>query len=344
MGDQIDCRLIHVGSGETIVTWVDKRAGTTNTDIYAQKVNAAGAGQWGFSGAAVCAATGNQGNASIVPNGAGGAFISWDDERNGTTNSDIYAQNMGSGGTPSWTADGKAICGATGNQSAAAISVDGAAGVFVAWGDARGGAIRAYAHRVNAAGDIPAATLLHNYAAQAIGADIRIDWTLSEIDEGVKFHIYRASGQGLDFVEIPAVDLIEDGLAFSFVDRNCEPGETYYYRVTYEFETERNILFEAGPVTTPVTALELDQNLPNPFNPTTAIGYYVPEQSRVRLEVFDVKGSTVALLVDEIQPEGAYLEYWNGHYTDGPEAASGVYFYRLKAGKTTLTRKMILIR
>jgi hypothetical protein len=75
MGDQIDCRLIHVGSGETIVTWVDWRAGATS-DIYAQKVDAAGAGQWGFSGAAVCAAAGNQYNASIVPNGTGGAFMS----------------------------------------------------------------------------------------------------------------------------------------------------------------------------------------------------------------------------------------------------------------------------
>jgi hypothetical protein len=279
MYDQSDCQLIHIGSGETIVTWIDRRSGTSN-DIYAQKLNAAGTGQWAFSGVAVCAAAGDQDNVRIVTNGSGGAFISWDDERNGTTNVDICAQNIASDGTPSWIADGLEICGASGNQSAAVISEDGANGMFVAWADNRSGTIKAYSHRVDAAGDIPAATQLHYYTAETNGTDVRIDWTLSEIDEGVKFHIYRSDGQRDNFVEIPVVDLIEDGLAFSFVDRSCEPGATYYYRVTYELGTERNILFEVGPVTTPVTALELHQNLPNPFNPNTAIGYYIPEPSR----------------------------------------------------------------
>ncbi len=343
MGDQADCRLIHIGSGITIVTWVDKRAGVTS-DIYAQKVDAAGANQWGFSGAAVCAAVGDQDNASIVPNGTGGAFISWDDERNGTTNSDVYAQNIGSDGTPSWTADGKQICGASGNQSATAISEDGANGMFVAWGDIRSGTVKAYSHRVDAAGDIPAATLLSFYTAEANGTDIRIDWTLSEIDEGVEFHIFRADGHGMVYVEIPAIDLIQEGLAFSFLDRNCKPGATYYYRVAYDFESERSTLFEAGPVTTPVTVLELHQNLPNPFNPSTDIAYYVPERSRVQLRVFDVKGSEIAVLVDESQAEGAYRVHWNGRYANGTEAASGIYFYRLRAGKKMLSKKMILLR
>jgi hypothetical protein len=146
------------------------------------------------------------------------------------------------------------------------------------------------------------------------------------------------------FVEIPAVDLIEEGLAFSFVDRSCKPGATYYYRVTYNLGTESNLLFEAGPVTTPVTVLELHQNLPNPFNPSTDIAYYVPERSRVQLRVFDVKGSEIAVLVDESQSEGSYRVHWNGRYANGAEAASGVYFYRLRAGKKMLSRKMILLR
>ena len=326
------------------MTWVDERNGSSNTDVYAQKLNATGLGQWGFSGAAVCAATGNQDNVSIMPNGAGGAFISWDDERNGTTNSDVYAQTIGVGGTPLWTADGKVICGATGNQRAAAISQDGANGVFVAWGDSRSGTVKTYCHRVDAAGGIPTPTLLHNYDAQAIGTDIRIDWTLSEIDEGVEFHIFRAEGQGMQFVEIPSVDLVEEGLAFSFVDRNCKPGITYYYRVAYDLGSERSTIFEAGPVTTAVTVLELHQNLPNPFNPGTNIAYYVPKRSRVQLAVFDVRGNEVAVLVDESQTEGPYRARWNGRYANGSEAASGVYFYRLRAGNKMLSRKMILLR
>ena len=107
---------------------------------------------------------------------------------------------------------------------------------------------------------------------------------------------------------------------------------------------ERNILFETDPVTTAVTVLELHQNLPNPFNPGTAIAYYVPKQSRVELGVFDVRGSEVVVLVDESQPEGTYRVNWNGRYANGSEAASGVYFNRLRAGNKMLSRKMILLR
>jgi hypothetical protein len=60
--------------------------------------------------------------------------------------------------------------------------------------------------------------------------------------------------------------------------------------------------------------------------------------------VLDVSGRRVAVLVDGFQPEGTYREHWNGRDADGLEAASGAYFYRLSAGKKTLSRKMILLR
>ncbi len=343
MYDQVDCQLVHIGSGVTIVTWVDSRSGTS-TDIYAQKVNAAGAAQWTNSGVAVCAAAGDQDNARIVINGLGGAFISWDDERNGTTNTDIYAQNIGSDGTPNWMADGSVICGASGNQNGAVISEDGANGMFVAWADSRSGTVKAYGHRVDASGGIPTATLLQNYTAEANGTDIRIDWTLSEIDEGVEFRIFRSVGQGMGFVEIPAVDLIEESYTFSFIDSSCQPGTTYYYQVAYQLGSESYVLFETGPVTTSAAALALHQSLPNPFIPNGVIGYSVPKPGPVRLEVFDVRGRMVTVLVDEFQPAGTYREHWNGRYTNGLEAPSGVYFYRLRADNKALSRKMILFR
>jgi hypothetical protein len=323
------------------VTWVDSRSGTSK-DIYAQKLNAAGAAQWTNSGVAVCAAAGDQDNARIVTNGLGGAFISWDDERNGTTNSDIYAQNMASDGTPNWMIDGSVICGASGNQSDAVIAEDGANGMFVAWADNRSGTLKAYGHRVDASGSIPTATLLQYYTAEALGTEIRIDWTLSEIDEGVEFRIFRTAGQGMGFVEIPAVGLIEENHSFSFVDNSCSPGTTYHYQVTYQLGTESFVLFETGPVTTSATALELRQSLPNPFVPNGVIGYSVPKPGPVRLEVFDVRGRSVTVLVDEFQSAGTYSEHWNGRDANGLEAPSGVYFYRLSTDNKALSRKMIL--
>ncbi len=341
--DQAECRLVHIGSGVTIVTWLDGRSGTSD-DIYAQKLNAAGVVQWTGNGVTVCSAAGDPDNARITGNGSGGAFISWGDERAGTAAIDIFAQNIGSDGVPLWTADGMLICGASGNQYAGVICADGSNGMFVAWTDGRSGTDKVYNHRVDATGNIPTATLLYNYTAETSGTDIRIDWILSEIDGGVEFLIFRANGPSMEFEEIPAMDLIEDGLSFTFVDRSCEPGITYYYRIVYSDGTESRILFETGPITTPAMALVLHQNLPNPFNPRTVIGYYLPETCRVRLEVFNVTGRRVNLLVDKTQAKGNYSVDWDGRETQGTASASGVYFYRLTAGKTTLSRKMILLR
>jgi flagellar hook assembly protein FlgD len=88
----------------------------------------------------------------------------------------------------------------------------------------------------------------------------------------------------------------------------------------------------------------LYQNVPNPFNPTTQIRYYLPERSRVRLAVYDVKGRRVATLVDGVKSAGYHNQVWAGRDDNGLESASGVYFYRLVAGKTTLSHKMILLQ
>ena len=73
------------GAGGAIITWQDMRAG--NLNIYARRVNAAGAPQWTSDGVAICTATGNQELPKILSDGAGGAFIAWSDLRSGPTTS-----------------------------------------------------------------------------------------------------------------------------------------------------------------------------------------------------------------------------------------------------------------
>ena len=85
--------------------------------------------------------------------------------------------------------------------------------------------------------------------------------------------------------------------------------------------------------------LALHQNYPNPFNPSTVIAYQIPEETHVRLNVYDVAGRRVSALVDEMQPPGEYRVNW-----DATEMASGIYIYRLSASGHTLTRRMTLIR
>ena len=89
----------------------------------------------------------------------------------------------------------------------------------------------------------------------------------------------------------------------------------------------------------------LEQNTPNPFNPMTRIRYAVPrEGERVRLTVYDVSGREIAQLVDETSKAGYHEAIWDGRNASGAEVSSGAYFYRLDAGATTLTRKMLLVK
>ena len=88
----------------------------------------------------------------------------------------------------------------------------------------------------------------------------------------------------------------------------------------------------------------LHQNYPNPFNPTTTIRYDLPRSVHVKLELYNLLGQRVALLLDERVEAGYRQVIWDGRNAAGNQVASGLYFYRLRAGNYTKTRKMMLLR
>jgi hypothetical protein len=91
------------------------------------------------------------------------------------------------------------------------------------------------------------------------------------------------------------------------------------------------------PVTETPKEYKLEQNFPNPFNPTTTITYSVPKSSLVTLKVYDMLGREVSNLVNEYKSAGIY----NFDF-DGREFSSGIYFYKLTAGEFSSTKKMML--
>jgi hypothetical protein len=125
---------------------------------------------------------------------------------------------------------------------------------------------------------------------------------------------------------------------------------TYYWRVranntndhsnwsaTWRFRTARITSVEQNNAV--VKQFELSQNYPNPFNPTTRIHYSVVGNQNVTLKVYDVLGREVATLVNERKAPGTYDVSFNAG-----ALPSGVYFYRLKAGSFTSTKKLMLLK
>ena len=89
---------------------------------------------------------------------------------------------------------------------------------------------------------------------------------------------------------------------------------------------------------------DLSQNYPNPFNPSTVIEFSVPERSQVTIDVLNIIGQHVVTLVDRQLAPGTYRTTWDSRDAFGNAVASGIYFYRLRAGDAAMTRKMVLLR
>lgn len=95
---------------------------------------------------------------------------------------------------------------------------------------------------------------------------------------------------------------------------------------------------------TPSIPFKLRQNYPNPFNPVTTVSFTVPERGRAALSIYNVKGELVRTLIDRVVDAGEVRVTWDGTDRFGRQLASGVYFYRLRAGDLEMSRKMILLR
>ena len=83
----------------------------------------------------------------------------------------------------------------------------------------------------------------------------------------------------------------------------------------------------------------LSQNYPNPFNPMTNIQFEIPDLEKVTLKIYDILGREISTLINEEKKTGIYRIKF-----DGTDLPSGIYFYQLKAGMFTQTKKMILLK
>jgi len=94
----------------------------------------------------------------------------------------------------------------------------------------------------------------------------------------------------------------------------------------------------------PAIVTELRGNYPNPFNPSTTITFSVKESAPVTIGVYNVKGQLVKTLVNEEKASGNHSVVWDGRDNNGRSVSSGVYFYKMNAGKYSSTRKMIMMK
>lgn len=166
-GDKPSLQAVSDGAGGVIVAWVDPRPGAT-TDVYAQRITAAGVPAWTANGVVVCNAAGNQDQLEMIADGAGGAILVWSDLRSGVGR-DIWAQRLNASGVRQWPAAGVQVTSAANDQAQPHLAADGAGGALVCWLDKRGATSSdVYAQRLSSSGSL----LWTNSGITALGVPV----------------------------------------------------------------------------------------------------------------------------------------------------------------------------
>ncbi|UCD64186.1 MAG: T9SS type A sorting domain-containing protein [Candidatus Zixiibacteriota bacterium] len=88
----------------------------------------------------------------------------------------------------------------------------------------------------------------------------------------------------------------------------------------------------------------LSQNYPNPFNPSTTIRFTLPRRSDVKIDIFNILGQRIVTILDEARPAGQHSVVWDGTDENNRPVSTGLYFYRIKAGDYTDSKKMLMLK
>jgi hypothetical protein len=114
-------------------------------------------------------------------------------------------------------------------------------------------------------------------------------------------------------------------------------------QITLAVHSDQWVLRKSTSLQTP-TVFALHSNYPNPFNPATRITYDVPQETHIRLTVYDLLGSEVSTLVNQIEQPGFKTIIWNGRDHSGRPLSSGIYISRLETKTFSFSKKMLLLK
>jgi hypothetical protein len=171
---------------------------------------------------------------------------------------------------------------------------------------------------------------------------VLLSWTAATSGSFDGFNIYRSPLTEQEFSRIndSLIPLVRGN---SYRDDTALPGQSYLYRIG-AVGAQGDSFSQSISIALPPKPTTLYQNYPNPFNPSTSIAFYLPKQQDVAVVIYDVSGGRVRTLFEGTKPVGRHTILWDGKNDSGSQAGSGVYYYRLKAGKDVITKKLVIVR
>jgi len=185
-----------------------------------------------------------------------------------------------------------------------------------------------------------------SFSSSIIDDSIDLTYLVRMLNSVDSVEIQRSAGgsrfETVDKVKGTAIDSVT--FEFSYRDENVLE-RYYYYRLKYQ--SNENSVYFTEPVK--VNAIQakrsvLEQNTPNPFNPSTTIRFEIKERSKVNLRIYNTLGQNICTLIDSHLEPGRYILDWDGKDDFGRDLAGGVYFYQILIDRYFETRRMTLLR
>ena len=190
-------------------------------------------------------------------------------------------------------------------------------------------------------GDTSVPVAISSFEAQPIQGGVALRASFVSELGGSGVDVYRSAESAGHLVLQDHVALTSE--RFYYEDSDIVPGNTYRYQIGVSDE-DGVVMSRVVSVTVPGHATALLPNVPNPFNPETTVRFMLELPAHVSLEIYDTRGRWVRTLVDGDRVPGLHEVRWDGTNGSGSTVASGVYFYRMRAGDQTFSRRMVLLK
>ncbi len=207
-------------------------------------------------------------------------------------------------------------------------------------------------------GDVPLAIQLSSFSVTQSPRGNIVSWKVASEIQNAGFNLYRgvteddAPPADEDYTRINEKRIPGRGNAssekeYTFLDDQLPSrGQTVWYKL--EDVNYNGKVTTHGPVKVTLAALPqffaLGQNYPNPFNPVTSIPFTLQKEQQVVAEIYDVRGRRVRLFKRKLFPAGSHIMLWDGKDDRGLSLPSGIYYFKIQAGKQSRAMKMTYLR
>ncbi len=363
---------VHYFDNGTILV-VYKYSDVGGRDLFAMAIDEDGEFVWDDP-VSICSAEGmqNEGKTITVD---GGIVIVWEDARRGISIRDLYGQIIDEDGNLGWTTNGVMLVEDDNRQNEVCLNSTGsdAQWFWMTWKSAADGITNDI---LTQRFDLDGAPLLLPSTGIGIGDEAspqQTPATVMDADDGL-FIMWVENVDNQDFSDLlyTEIDINGDPVGGFQLDQGEILSDAYHIQADVTAVSDGDVGFVAlwrdnrstgkeelknvyvqrcnlpldvgeKSATLPIN-MELANNYPNPFNPSTMIGFTIDRPAPVRLVIYDVLGREVIRLVNRALNAGQYEVMWDGKSSFGQEVASGMYFYRLEVNDELVTRSMVLLK